>query len=303
MQADIHKAKESVIKDYQDAKQSPKTNTDAEQQSKNEKPSLIGSDGFQCMGRGLSEADATRIGLTILKAAPFVPVPYRGIVLPRVKAVYVLRDEKGKEPLYRYPGFSYAFPTHDWKDLPILDELVARCEAAHNENKSIHTPFKRPNHAIVTFYLNETHNIGPHSDKTMDISDHSIIYDFSFFATRPIELVHIKRQKKQVKNLIHGSLFMLNPKTNERFTHAIPALDTPCLPRMSVVLRRMKTRIERRENGDVYMHGKKRWDAIKYAARKRGASEIISREEQDKVTEPKTKRARIEVDEHDMIDV
>ena len=245
--------------------------------------SIIGSNGFQCVGPSLGRADADRIGLAILHRAKFTTVAYRGTPLPRWKWTAVKRGEDGWEPVYRYPGFSYAYPTEEWKDLSELDELVGWCEAQHAASRP-HRPFHRPNHAIVTLYRNQKDNISAHSDKVLDIEPDSEIYDFSFFATRPIDVVNTKTGATQSHPLEHGAFFVLDAATNQEYTHAINAQSTPCGPRMSVVLRCIRTRIQRGTNGDIKMNGKLRWSA------QRHVQKVVKREE-DKSKKRKAEEA------------
>jgi nicotinamidase-related amidase/alkylated DNA repair dioxygenase AlkB len=142
---------------------------------------------------------------------------HRGGAVPRLIAIQGTKEEDGVEPLYRHPADEQPLLTR-WT--PTVDAIRREVEAR------VGHPL---NHCLLQLYRNGRDWISDHADKTLDIARPSFIVNVSLGVTRTM----IFRAKKptteaqgvaQKLPLPHGSLFMLDLTTNQRFYHGIKQL-------------------------------------------------------------------------------
>ena len=100
------------------------------------------------------------------------------------------------------------------------------------------------NHCVCTLYRDSNDSLAFHKDKILDLEEDSLILSISFGAARPIVFKEKNGKKEQTILLQPGSLLAIGKKTNQQWAHAIPKLDTPVEPRISLSIRHIKTYIE-----------------------------------------------------------
>ncbi|VAW68137.1 hypothetical protein MNBD_GAMMA10-2855 [hydrothermal vent metagenome] len=138
----------------------------------------------------------------------------RGNPVPRLVAVQGEIDHEGTAPLYRHPADEEP-PLLAWT--PSVDYLRKHAETL------LSTRF---NHALIQYYVDASHCIGRHSDKTLDITRGSDICNFSFGASR-VMLVRDKNANTEGTHpssrisLSNTSLFVLDWETNRLCHHQI----------------------------------------------------------------------------------
>jgi nicotinamidase-related amidase/alkylated DNA repair dioxygenase AlkB len=139
---------------------------------------------------------------------------HRGSAVPRLIALQGTKEPDGVEPLYRHPA----------DEQPPLTSWTPTIELIRQEVESrIGHPL---NHCLIQLYRNGQDFIGEHTDKTLDVMRPSFIVNVSLGATRSM----IFRSKSepgivpQKLPLPHGSLFMLNLASNQKFYHGIKQL-------------------------------------------------------------------------------
>jgi nicotinamidase-related amidase/alkylated DNA repair dioxygenase AlkB len=158
---------------------------------------------------------------------------HRGSAVPRLIALQGTKEPDGVEPLYRHPADEQPPLTH-WT--PTVDSIRQEVE------RRIGHPL---NHCLIQLYRNGRDFIGEHADKTLDVMRPSFIVNVSLGATRSMifRSKHEKGSVPQKLPLPHGSLFMLNLKSNQKFYHGIKQLgsDGTDEPRISLTLRYIGT--------------------------------------------------------------
>jgi nicotinamidase-related amidase/alkylated DNA repair dioxygenase AlkB len=168
---------------------------------------------------------------------------HRGSAVPRLIALQGTTEPDGVQPLYRHPADAQPPLTH-WT--PTVDAIRQEVE------RRIGHPL---NHCLIQLYRNGRDFIGEHADKTLDMMRHSFIVNVSLGATRSM-LFRSKTDKGAVPQklpLPHGSLFMLNLDSNQKFYHGIKQLgsDGTDAPRISLTLRYIGTYYDPM-NGEVW---------------------------------------------------
>jgi nicotinamidase-related amidase/alkylated DNA repair dioxygenase AlkB len=158
---------------------------------------------------------------------------HRGSAVPRLIALQGTKELDGVEPLYRHPADAQP-PLTYWT--PTIDSIRQEVE------QSIGHPL---NHCLIQLYRNGRDFIGEHADKTLDVMRPSAIVNVSIGATRSM-IFRSKQQKGLVPQklpLPHGSLFMLNLDSNQKFYHGIKQLGSggTDAPRISLTLRYIGT--------------------------------------------------------------
>jgi alkylated DNA repair dioxygenase AlkB len=126
---------------------------------------------------------------------------------------------------------------HAVKTMPLIEEVLRDLQRLE----------PGLNHIIGTLYESETDTIGFHSDQATDIREGSNIYLLSLGATRNLTL---KRKSDAVTfdiPLNAGDLFIMDLKTNDEYEHAILPSDIKTEPRISLVVRDIKTTRSRGE--------------------------------------------------------
>ncbi|MCJ1282750.1 hypothetical protein MMC26_002075 [Xylographa opegraphella] len=146
---------------------------------------------------------------------------HRGGEVPRKVAVQGEVGKDGSKPIYRHPA----------DESPPLLPFSPTVQRIREEVQRI---LKQPlNHALIQLYRDGQDNISEHSDKTLDIVRDSGIVSVSLGAQRTMVLrtkrdQHLKnggaasggRQIQRIP-LPHNSIFVLGPRTNRRWLHAI----------------------------------------------------------------------------------
>jgi nicotinamidase-related amidase len=153
---------------------------------------------------------------------------HRGSAVPRLIALQGTKEADGVEPLYRHPADEQP-PLTYWT--PTVDSIRQEVE------RRIGHPL---NHCLIQLYRNGRDFIGEHADKTLDVMRPSFIVNVSLGATRSKTA---KGSVSQKLPLPHGSLFMLNLDSNQKFYHGIKQLgsDGTNAPRISLTLRYIGT--------------------------------------------------------------
>lgn len=158
--------------------------------------------------------------------------------LSRIKVAMAvpLDDGSGLVPHYRFPvnnqhGHGVIAPM-----TPTVDAVRRRVEAITGE---------RFNHAVALVYRDGDDCIGFHKDKTLDLDPLAPIVSVSLGAARPLHLRDdIFKPTVQYELVFEpGAMFVLGPRTNTSFYHAIPRLDgvSSVGPRVSLTFRRALT--------------------------------------------------------------
>ncbi len=238
----------------------------------NAKPVLLDSfvvPGFLQTSLGV---DAKGLFTTLEDTAPWTDpsnadFKYRGNELARRKAFLIsstdpipkMDEEPSMLLWYGYPGGQYAALRHyrDMRTVPALDNFVERLKRDMIYNDQAVSV----NHAILTCYRGADDNIGFHSDKPQNIRPGTPIISLSLGEKREFHFgtADPEDNKKTVTThrfvLQSGDLFILGPRTNAAYRHAIvpvhqeklierdPEVDVGS--RISIVLRDIATTITR----------------------------------------------------------
>lgn len=157
--------------------------------------------------------------------------------LPRDKAFYGEVQSDGSYPLYRYGGNRYPI-VQPWT--PTLREIR---DTIHERTGNY------CNHVVVNRYLTGNDHIGLHHDKEKDFVSGAPVCTLSFGGTRNLVLRHVDRPVKKTYPLAHGSLFILDSKTNKEYKHQIAKTSSAVQPRISLTFRNIKTMAD--SNGHV----------------------------------------------------
>ena len=192
---------------------------------------------------------------------------YRGHELARQKGFLVKSTDAepliNEEPTwlrhYGYPGFQYGSMRsyRDVRTVPVLHNIMeALCQHLVYNDCGVEL-----NHAILTCYRGADDNIGFHSDKMRDITPNTPIISLSLGETREFHFGQADPKDKALTITTHkfvlgsGDLFILGPKTNAAYKHAIVPVDQEQVirrdprvkvgPRISIVLRDIATTISR----------------------------------------------------------
>jgi nicotinamidase-related amidase/alkylated DNA repair dioxygenase AlkB len=170
---------------------------------------------------------------TLYEEVAWSQMIHRGSAVPRLIALQGTQELDRVEPLYRHPADEQPPLTH-WT--PTIDSIRQEVE------RRIGHPL---NHCLIQLYRNGRDFIGEHADKTLDVMRPSFIVNVSLGATRSM-IFRSKTAKGAVPQklpLPHGSLFMLNLDSNQKFYHGIKQLgsDGTDEPRISLTLRYIGT--------------------------------------------------------------
>ncbi len=120
-------------------------------------------------------------------------------------------------PIYRYPG-NYSgteWPTHPWSPTThaIKDCVEKALQPLYDQ---------KMNHCVSNLYRDGADRIDHHSDKDLDLNRNGVIVSVSLGCTRVMELRDRKSPGDVARiELPEGSMFVLGPYTNARFTHAV----------------------------------------------------------------------------------
>ena len=149
---------------------------------------------------------------------------------------------------YGFPGFQYAamlnYKSYDDPAYHFVTSLKDKLQGGLRVG-DVEMPAPHFTQAIATMYENGSDGIGWHSDKVLDITEGSIIFDLSLGAERIFSLgrANGKKAPTDVQNVTmrHGSAILLSTKTNNEYKHAVLPVAGLEAPRVSLVLRDIKT--------------------------------------------------------------
>jgi alkylated DNA repair dioxygenase AlkB len=98
------------------------------------------------------------------------------------------------------------------------------------------------NGVLINFYRHGKDSMGWHSDDEAELGKDPIIASVSFGGARKFQLRHRfnKTLAKQEFNLTHGSLLMMQGKTQEYWQHQIPKTSKSVMPRINLTFRIIK---------------------------------------------------------------
>jgi len=162
---------------------------------------------------------------------------YRGHPISRAKFFLYQPGPNGELPIYSYTGFQWKMVLEEYKTFSSVGGLACAIRSMLESEFGFQT-----NHAIGTFYQDGLDSIGFHNDKPRTIDPNVPIFIFSFGQQR--SLVFRENSGTSVVASIpmeEGSLFILGPKTNEEYQHAILPLRSltgaVVQPRLSIIYR------------------------------------------------------------------
>jgi len=120
-------------------------------------------------------------------------------------------------PIYRYPG-NYSgmeWPTHPWSPT-----TLAVKRSVEEALKPLY--IQSMNHCVTNLYRDGTDRIDHHSDKDLDLNQLGVIVSVSLGSARVMEV----RDRIYPHDVAHvelppGSMLVLGPETNARFTHSV----------------------------------------------------------------------------------
>jgi len=176
----------------------------------------------------------------ILREAEFTQMFHfrREHVRPINRLVVAQTDISYHSPLYRMPGCNERnIPRTSWTS----SVNIARRRAEEVISQDL-------NHCVVTLYRDKNDGLAFHHDKLLDLAPDSLIVSASFGSPRPIWFFEDEQdgsgsigRRKQVVMLKPGSLLVIGPETNKKWTHCIPKLKNEVGPRISLSLRKIAT--------------------------------------------------------------
>jgi alkylated DNA repair dioxygenase AlkB len=182
--------------------------------------------------------------------------------LSRIKVAMAVPDERGWVPHYRFPVNDQHRHGVIAPMTPTVDGVRRRVEALTGE---------RFNHAVALVYRDGGDCIGFHKDKTLDLDPTAPIASVSLGAVRPLRLRDdIFTPTIEYELLFeHGAVFVLGPRSNTEFYHAIPRLEgpSPTGPRVSLTFRRALTF----RDAEGRLHGQgARYESLNWPAELKG---------------------------------
>eukprot|EP01050_Picozoa_sp_SAG11_P007074 SAG11_NODE_576_length_8397_cov_13.729091_4_plen_571_part_00 len=141
----------------------------------------------------------------------------------------------GRFPLYRYPAAGGTAPLiaaqQDWSAAPLVAAVRDAADAAAGTASD---------HAVINYYPVGEVVLGPHTDKTLDLTPESRAVVVNIGSSRWLQLSPLGQGKVQRIRLHHGCAFVIGPETNRRFTHEVRP-EPGAGPRISVTLRKAAT--------------------------------------------------------------
>jgi len=145
----------------------------------------------------------------------------QSIPLPRLTAWY---GDVGKS--YTYSGIE--MQPESWTDL--LLEIKAAVDAIAQV---------KFNSVLLNLYRDGTDGVGWHSDAEPSLGRNPVIASVSFGATRRFSLKHKQRRDLQPVhlNLTHGSVLIMQGKTQHGWQHQVPKTTKPVGQRLNLTFR------------------------------------------------------------------
>lgn len=144
-------------------------------------------------------------------------------------------------PIYRYPG-NYSgteWPTHPWSPTThTIKECVEKALQPLYDQKM--------NHCVSNLYRDGADRIDHHSDKDLDLNRNGVIVSVSLGSTRIMELRSRNSPGDVARiELPEGSMFVLGPYTNAKFTHAVlPGYEVDFIEQNNALTKEPKCRTE-----------------------------------------------------------
>jgi len=130
---------------------------------------------------------------------------------------------------YRYSGVA-----HRWQDwTPGLAEVRDRVGAATGV---------RFNGVLVNFYENERDSVSMHADDEDDMEPGAPIASVSLGQVRDFVVKHRETGSRHVIPLEHGSLIVMEGRTQQVSRHGVPKSRRSCGPRINLTFRRTLNR-------------------------------------------------------------
>uniref|UniRef100_A0A7S3L7Z8 Fe2OG dioxygenase domain-containing protein n=1 Tax=Amphora coffeiformis TaxID=265554 RepID=A0A7S3L7Z8_9STRA len=157
-------------------------------------------------------------------------------VLPRLQNMQgTVKDDV--IPAYRYPG---NYTGEEWKTFSWSPKSTLIKEAVEQALRPLWN--QTMNHCVANYYRNGDDFIAHHSDKDLDLNREGVIVSVSLGEGRIMELRRRAEPKDTTRVLLpHGSMLVLGPKTNEKWTHSILKKKDSTMPRISLTTRDCKT--------------------------------------------------------------
>jgi hypothetical protein len=156
--------------------------------------------------------------------------------LSRIKVAMAVPGDDGLIPHYR-------FPVNDQHRHGVLAPMSPTVDAVRRRVEEL--TGERFNHAVALVYRGGEDSIGFHKDKLLDLDPAAPIVSVSLGAVRPLQLRDdiFKPTVQYELQFEHGAVFVLGPRTNAAYYHAIPRLDEGASTgaRVSLTFRRALT--------------------------------------------------------------
>jgi alkylated DNA repair dioxygenase AlkB len=131
----------------------------------------------------------------------------------------------------------YSFSGITLKPEENIPELVKKCI---NKSKELFPQYKWEG-ALVNWYLNGEHYIGPHSDDEKDLVKDAPICSYSFGATRQFKLKSKKKNNVLIENIslntFDNSLIVMGGSVQKEFKHEVPKMKNCNEIRINITVR------------------------------------------------------------------
>jgi hypothetical protein len=183
---------------------------------------------------------------------------YRGRALRRTCMYVDLLDDE-QSSVYTYPGFQWAatqmyrkLADEEW--MRPVAEAVGRAVGDHVFTQ-----------ALATRYDTGRDAIDYHRDDMQSIADPSLIFNVSLGGERVFALKCAVTGEVESVRMAHGSALVMTTACNASYLHALLPEAEPVEPRVSIIFREIKTRL------DAHTLGRKR-AAAACAKERRGAA-------------------------------
>lgn len=157
-------------------------------------------------------------------------------------------------------GSSFIYPIyrHPVDIEPKVYNWTPSVRLIKNKIKEIY-PSSLLNHCLIRKYENGSNFIREHSDKTIDIADDSLIFNYSCGAERTFILKNKLTRETMKISLPNDSLFIMDLKTNEEYYHSIKKQSSIKEARISLTFRDIDSF---KVNGKIEGKGQKYQDFI-----------------------------------------
>lgn len=137
---------------------------------------------------------------------------------------------------YGDPGKTYQFSGTKLHPYPWTSELLFIKEKVESESNTYF------NSVLLNLYRTGQDSVGWHRDNEKEFGENPVIASVSFGETRPFQLRH--KFKKEISRLeiplSHGSLLLMQGKTQHFWEHQIPKTAKNISPRINLTFRQIK---------------------------------------------------------------